>query len=112
MLFHHTRHPHEMGVLETEQVLSHLAVVDRVAARTQNHALYALLFLYTQVLTIDLKHIDAIRARTPITLPLVFSRQDITRIMAHVDGIHWLMAYLLYGSGMRVMECIRCDSTS
>ncbi len=107
ILFHHKRHPQEMGVLEIEQFLSHLAVVDRVAALTQNHALHALLFLYKQVLKIDLKHIDAIRARTPTTLPIVFSRQEITRTLAHVDGVHWLMAYLLYGSGMRVMECIR-----
>ncbi len=107
ILFHHKRHPQEMGVLEIEQFLSHLAVVDHVAASTQNQALYALLFLYKQVLKIDLKHIDAIRARTPTKLPVVFSRQEITRIMAHLDGVHWLMAYLLYGSGMRLMECIR-----
>ncbi len=70
MLFHHTRHPHEMGVLEIEQCLSHLAVVDRVAARTQNHALYALLLVLTHVLTRGLTDLDDRRVLTPGPLSL------------------------------------------
>lgn len=107
ILFHQKRHPEEMGVPEIEQFLSHLAVVDRVAASTQNQALCALVFLYTHILKIELKNIDAIRAQRPTKLPVVFSRQEITRIMAHLDGAQWIMAYLLYGSGVRLMECLR-----
>ncbi len=103
MLFHQMRHPEEMGVPEIEQVLSHLAVVDRVAASTHNQALCALMCLYQHILKIELKNIDAIRAQRPTKLPVVFSRQEIQRIMAHLDGVQWIMAYLLYASGQELL---------
>ena len=105
--FHNIQHPKEMGVPEIEQFLTHLAVQQHVAASTQNQALSAILFLYKQVLGIDLGPVNAKRAKTPERLPVVFSRQEVKAVMAHLDGIHWLMAFLLYGSGLRLMECLR-----
>ncbi len=105
--FHHIRHPKEMGVPEIEQFLTYLAIERHVAASTQNQALSALLFLYKQVLMIELGQINATRAKKPERLPVVFSRREVKAILAHVEGLPWLMAYLMYGSGLRLMECVR-----
>ena len=105
--FHNMRHPQEMGVREVEQFLTYLAVERHVAASTQNQALNALVFLYKQVLGIDLQGINAQRAKTPDTLPVVFSKREVKAILAHLQGLHWMMAYLMYGSGLRLMECVR-----
>lgn len=105
--FHGLRHPQELGVPEIEAFLTHLAVVENVAASTQNQALAALLFLYRDVLHIDLGPVAPVRAKKPQRLPTVLSRDEIQRIFAHMSGLHLLMARLLYGTGMRLMECLR-----
>ncbi len=106
--FHQMRPPREMGVEEIRQYLSHLAVKKQVAASTQNIALSALLFLYKQVLVIDLPYINNIeRAKQPDRLPVVFTQPEVQLILAQLDGIPHLVASLLYGSGMRLGECMQ-----
>ncbi|WP_425492076.1 integron integrase [Novilysobacter selenitireducens] len=102
------RHPRDMGAVEVEAFLSRLATRDDVAASTQNQALSALLFLYRQVLDIELPWMDSVvRAKRPQRVPVVLSREEVDRMLALLDGQLWLMAALLYGTGMRVMECVR-----
>jgi integrase len=87
--------------------LSHLAVAKNVAASTQNIALSALLFLYKQVLQIDLPYIDQIeRAKKPIRLPVVYSRDEAKTILANLEGTTYLIVALLYGCGLRLIECL------
>ena len=107
VLFHNKRHPNEMGSVEVEAFLTHLAVKENVAASTQNQALSALLFLYREVLKKDLGPIDALRAKKPKRLPTVLTREEVRRVLGHLSGMHQLMAKLLYGSGLRLMECVR-----
>ncbi|MGB9194189.1 MAG: integron integrase [Azonexus sp.] len=108
ILFHDKRHPREMGAVEVEAFLTHLAIAGRVAAATQNQALSALLFLYREVLNIDLPWLDkVVRAKQPQRLPVVLTRQEVTAILDRMTGVHGLMARLLYGTGMRLMECVR-----
>ena len=108
ILFHHKRHPREMNSAEIEQFLTHLAVEQDVAASTQNQALAALLFLYQQVLELPLDHpIDAVRAKKPKRLPVVLSRAEVPRLMENVSEDFQLMAKLLYGAGLRLLECVR-----
>jgi site-specific recombinase XerD len=96
-----------MGVAEIRAYLAHLAIHKNVAASTQNVALSALLFLYKQVMFIDLPYIDNIeRARRPARLPVVFTQDEVNIILARMGGIHHLMASLLYGSGLRLTECL------
>lgn len=107
ILFHNKTHPREMGVTEIRAYLAHLAINKRVAASTQNVALSALLFLYKQVLLIELPYIDNIeRARKPQRLPVVFSRAEVNSILANMEGVHGVMACLLYGAGLRLRECL------
>ncbi|WP_305068988.1 integron integrase [Marilutibacter chinensis] len=102
------RHPREMGRREVEAFLSSLATQGGVAASTQNQALSALLFLYRQVLGVELEWMESVvRARRPGRLPVVLSRDEVARLLALLDGQCWLMAALLYGTGMRLMECHR-----
>ena len=102
------RHPRDMGAVEVEAFLSRLATDDDVAASTQNQALSALLFLYREVLGIDLPWMESVvRAKRPQRVPVVLSRSEVTRLLAMLDGQVWLMGALLYGTGMRLMECIR-----
>ena len=105
--FHNVRHPAEMGASEVQAFLTHLAVEENVAASTQNQALSALLFLYRQVLNQDLGPIDALRAKKPKRLPTVLTRDEVHCVFAHLSGVSLLMARLLYGSGLRLMECLR-----
>ncbi len=98
--FHKMRHPKEMGVREVEQFLTYLAVQRLVSASTQNQALNALVFLYKQVLGIELQGINAQRAKTPENLPVVFSKREVKAILAHLNGLHWMMAYLLYHTNL------------
>lgn len=108
ILFHNKRHPNEMGEPEVSQFLTHLAVKGKVSASTQNQALSAVLFLYREVLKKDIGWLDDVeRAKRPQRLPVVFTREETKAILAHLEGSKWLMANLLYGSGMRLMECIR-----
>ncbi|MFQ5859378.1 MAG: phage integrase N-terminal SAM-like domain-containing protein, partial [Anaerolineae bacterium] len=108
ILFHNKRHPREMGVPEIEAFLTHLAVEQHVAASTQNQALQALLFLYREVLKQDLERpIDAMRAKRPKRLPTVLTREEVREVIGCLAGTHRLMAKLLYGSGLRLLECLR-----
>ena len=102
------RHPRDMGVAEVEGFLSTLATRGQVAAGTQNQALSALLFLYREVLSIELPWMETVvRAKRPQRVPVVLSRDEVTRLLAMLDGCFALMASLLYGSGLRLMECVR-----
>lgn len=106
--FHKYRHPQEMGAAEVEAFLSDLAVRRDVSASTQNQALSAILFLYKQVLRIELPWMDGvIRARRSQRLPVVLTRDEVTSVLAQLDGTLWLVASLLYGTGMRLMEVLR-----
>ncbi len=102
------RHPREMGQREVEAFLSRLATQDKVAASTQNQALSALLFLYREVLDTHLPWMDDIkRAKRPERLPTVLSPDEVRAVLGELSGVAWLMASLLYGSGLRLMECVR-----
>jgi integron integrase len=112
ILFHQKRHPQDLGVDEIRQYLSYLANEGQVSASTQNQALSALLFLYREVLSIELPFIDGIeRAKRPVRVPVVLTREEIEQVLACLSGIHHLMASLLYGSGLRLMECVRLRVT-
>jgi integron integrase len=102
------RHPRDMGAVEVERFLSSLAVEGQVAAGTQNQALSALLFLYREVLGVELPWMETIvRAKRPQRVPVVLSRDEVTRLLTLMEGTRALMASLLYGSGLRLMECVR-----
>lgn len=102
------RHPREMGASEIERFLTDLAVNGKVAPSTQNQALSALLFLYREVLGVALPWMDDIqRAKKPRRLPVVLTRREVQAMLDEMSGIHGLMASLLYGTGMRLMECVR-----
>lgn len=108
ILFHDTRHPKEMGADEIEEYLTYLAVERKVAASTQNQALGALLFLYQDVLKKDLERpADAVRAKKPKRLPTVLTKGKAQRVLTAMSGTHQLIAKLLYGSGLRLIECLR-----
>ena len=108
ILFHGKRHPQEMGKPEVEQFLSHLAVERNVAASTQNQALSAILFLYKEVLEKDIGWLDDMeRAKRPARLPVVLTAAEVRAVLAHLEGRPRLMANLLYGAGLRLMECVR-----
>jgi integron integrase len=106
--FHGKRHPKEMGAHEVEAFLSNLAVERNVSASTQNQAKSALLFLYKEVLEIQLPWLDNItQAKVSRHLPTVLTREEVQSVLARLDGTVWLIVSLLYGSGMRIMECLR-----
>jgi integron integrase len=108
ILFHNKRHPRDMTEKEVRQFLSHLAIEKQVAASTQNQALNAILFLYRVVLEIPLGKIGTVeRAHRTKRLPVVFTKTETTRIINQLKGIHKLIAGLLYGSGLRLNECLR-----
>src|SRR3984893_8033763 len=108
ILFHNKRHPSEMAETEVIAFLTHLARDAHVAASTQNQALSALLFLYKEVLKQKIGWLDGVeRAKRPARLPVVLTRDEIHKIFMHLHGTHRLMAGLLYGSGLRLMECVR-----
>ena len=97
-----------MGAKEVEVFLTHLAVTGKVAAATQNQALSALLFLYREVLGLDLPWLnEVVRAKRPARLPVVLTRREVALVLERMEGVHGLMARLLYGTGMRLMECVR-----
>jgi len=108
IFFHGKRHPAEMGAAEASAFLTSLAVHDKVAASTQNQALSALLFLYRVVLGIELPWLDdVVRARRAQHLPVVLTREEVGAVLRRLDGMPRLMSLLLYGSGLRLMECCR-----
>ena len=108
MLFHGKRHPNEMGAGQVSEFLSHLAVVGRVSASTQNQALAALVFLYGQVLDAPALELeDLVRARVPTHLPVVLTQAETNALLARLTGESRLVASLLYGAGLRLLECLR-----
>lgn len=108
ILFHGKRHPAEMGKAEVSSFLSHLAVEAKVSASTQNQALSALLFLYGEVLNQELGWLDEIvRAKRPARLPVVLGREEVRALLRSLCGVEALMASLLYGGGLRLLECCR-----
>jgi len=107
ILFNGKRHPQDMGAQEVTAFLTNLAVHGNVSASTQNQALNALNFLYKVVLERPLNNIQAVRAKKQKKLPIVLTADEIRNILKQLDGIHWLAACLMYGSGLRLMECVR-----
>jgi integron integrase len=108
ILFHNKRHPREMAETELTEFLTHLARDGHVAASTQNQALSAMLFLYKEVLKQEIGWLDKVeRSKRPARLPVVLNRDEVREIFAHLHGTRRLMAGLLYGSGLRLMECVR-----
>lgn len=107
ILFSGTRHPTEMGAVEVERYLTHLAVNQRVSASTQNQALSALLFLYNKVLDRPLDQMPGVvRARTPSRLPVMLSRDEARAVLGRLQGSVWLIVMLLYGAGLRLNEAL------
>ncbi len=108
IVFHGKRHPAEMGAVEVTQFLSSLAQQDHVAASTQNQALSALLFLYRQVLQVEMPWLDnVVRAKRSERLPVVLTREEVRAVIRELQGPPRLMAILLYGAGLRLLECAR-----
>jgi len=112
ILFHNKRHPGEMGVKEISQFLTDLAVNRKVSASTQNQALSALLFLYKLVLGQKLDWLDdVVRAKRPKRLPVVLTQSEVSSLLDNMTGVNGLIAKLIYGTGMRKMECLRLRVT-
>ncbi len=108
ILFHGKRHPQDMGKPEIETFLSHLVMKRNVASSTQNQAFNAILFLYNHVLDVDMpEDINALRSKKPVRVPTVMTREETLKLITMMHGTHQLMAKLIYGCGLRVMECIR-----
>jgi integrase len=107
ILFHRKRHPREMGEPEIAAFLSDLAVVGHVSASTQNQALCALLFLYREVLEKPVGDLAGlVHARRPVQLPGVLTRDEVRAVLAQLHGPSWLVVSLLYGGGLRLLECL------
>lgn len=108
LLFHGNRHPAEMGEVEIGHFLSMLAVEQHVSASTQNQALNALVFLYRHVLQRDVGQLEhLVRAKQSQRLPVVLRKHEVKALLDALTGVHWLMGHLLYGAGLRLMECLR-----
>ena len=108
ILFHGKRHPKDMGAREIEAFLTHLAVKGKVSASTQNQAKSALLFLYRAVLEQKLPWLDKVtQAKAPQRLPVVLTVAEVQAVLKRLSGTHWLIASLLYGAGLRLMEAAR-----
>lgn len=108
IFFHGKRHPRQMGGPEVEAFLSHLATVGQVAPSTQNQALSALLFLYREVLAVELPWLDGVvRAKRSQHVPVVLTENEVRALLARLDGTKWLAASLLYSTGMRLLEGLR-----
>lgn len=107
ILFHGKRHPRELGAPEISAFLNHLAVEGQVAASTQNVALNAIVFLYRRVLETEAPQLEhLVRARTPRRLPVVLTVREVRAVLAQLEGTSWLVAGILYGSGLRLLECL------
>jgi integron integrase len=108
ILFHGKKHPRDMGGPQVEAFLSHLATVGRVAASTQNQALSALLFLYREVLQVELPWMEGVvRAKRPKHVPVVLTENEVRALLAQLEGTRWLVVSLLYSSGARLLEGLR-----
>jgi integron integrase len=108
VLFHGKKHPKYMGQKEVQEFLSHLAVQEKVAASTQNQALNAIVFLYREVLQQELGWMEDIEwAKRKQRLPVVLTKEEAQAVLRQLEGTKWLMVSLLYGAGLRLMECLR-----
>ena len=108
VVFHGKRHPDQMGAPEVARYLAHLATQGRVSASTQNQAFSALLFLYREVLDRELAGLEDVpRAKRPVRVPLVLAREEVQAVLRRMRGTFWLMGALMYGAGLRVLECCR-----
>ncbi len=108
ILFHDKRHPRQLGATEVEAFLTHLAVDRNVSAATQNQAQSGLLFLYREVLGVELPWLDQVtRARAPTRLPVVLTADEVTRVLDRLKGTHRLIGRLIYGAGLRILEALR-----
>ena len=108
ILFHGKRHPRDMKKPEIEAFLSHLVMKRNVASSTQNQAFNAILFLYNHVLDVDMpQDINALRSKKPVLVPTVMTREETLKLIGSMHGTHQLMAKLMYGCGLRVIECVR-----
>ena len=106
--FHNVKHPAEMAEPEINAFLTHLAVKEKVSSSTQNQALAAILFLYRHVLKREVGNLgNVIRARKPKRLPVVMTREEVKAVLAQLEGDKWLAASLMYGAGLRLIECLR-----
>ncbi len=108
-IWHHgKRHPKDMGAAEVEEFLTYLAVERNVSASTQNQAKSALLYLYKEVLGVELPWLDNVtQAKVPQRMPVVLTQAEVQAVLSRLDGTMWLIASLLYGSGLRIMEALR-----
>lgn len=107
ILYHGRRHPRDLGESEVSAFLSSLAIKSKVSASTQNQAMHAILFLYRDVLKVSLPWLENVqRAKRPLRLPLVLTRDEVKAMLAGLEGTVWLMAALTYGAGLRLMECL------
>jgi len=108
ILYHNKRHPAEMGKPEIQHYMDYLANQAQVAASTQNQALHAILFLYREILGVDIQGVQTLRAKEAKRLPTVLNREDTARVLDCVDGDPFnLMAHMLYGCGLRLNECLQ-----
>jgi integron integrase len=108
ILFHHKRHPAEMTGKEINEYLTYLAVKANVAAATQNQALNAIIFFYREIVNREIPNIgEFIRAKTVHRLPVVLSKDEVNNLLNYLEGQNKLMAGLLYGAGLRLLECLR-----
>lgn len=108
IFFHNVRHPKDMAEPEINAFLTHLAVKEHVSASTQNQALCAIIFLYKYVLNRKIGDIgEVIRARKPVRLPVVMTKAEVKAILENLKDDKWIIAYLMYGAGLRLMECLR-----
>ena len=105
--FHGLRHPAQMGRAEVESFLTHLAVQKNVSASTQNQALHALLFMYEHVVGVKIEHVEPMRAKKSTHIPAYLTKDEVKMILARLHGVHYIIGRMLYGSGMRLMECLR-----
>ncbi len=108
IIFHQKQHPKDMGKIEIEQFLTHLAVARKVSPTTQNQAFSALLFLYREILRIDMKdwNIQALRAQERKHLPVVLTKEEVKQIIDHMEGVYQLVVKLMYGCGLRMNEVL------
>ena len=108
ILFHNKRHPEKMGELEINQFLTHLAVKEKVSASTQNQALCSIIFLYKEIIKKEISDLgNIVRAKKPQKLPVVLSPEEVKSIINRLKGVNWIIGNLLYGAGLRQMECLR-----
>ena len=107
IVFHDKAHPSTLGAPDISAFLTWLATDRNVSASTQNQALAALLFLYERVLQIPVGHVEhVVRAKQPLRLPVVLSREEVAAVLSHLEGTMWIIGMLLYGSGVRLEECL------